>query len=273
MVTTRPRDLPDFSNPPVAETVLSVQFDRLSALRTAHFGLYWNEIRDRFPKTEEHGELPTHIERSPERPQPSVGFQFETLEAPPAPRFWFTDEQGTELIQVQRDRFIKNWRKVGEGDSYPRYETVRAGFDQDFSDFSHFVSRNQLGSIRVNQCEVTYINHIVSGTGWETHADISKVFSMWQQPPSTFPGQAQDVTFRARFPISDPTNGFVGRLHVTLQPVTRLLDGAPMFLLDLTARGQVGEETDFFNLGREWIVRSFAELTTPTMHKIWGRRN
>jgi uncharacterized protein (TIGR04255 family) len=272
-VTARPLDLPDFSDPPLAETVLSVHFDRLSALRTAHFGLYWDEIRTRFPKTEEQGELPPVVERFPEQPQPMVGIQFEALGAPPPPRFWFIDDKGTELIQVQRDRFIKNWRRTGEGDLYPRYERVRDGFDRDFSDFAEFVSRNQLGTIRVNQCEVTYVNHIVSGAGWETHADISKVFTVWKQPQSAYPGQAQDLTFRAKFPIADQSGGFVGRLHVTLQPVTRLTDGSPMFLLELTARGQIGEGADFFDVGREWIVRSFAELTTPTMHKVWGRRN
>ncbi len=272
-MTARPLDLPDFSNPPVVETLMSAQFDRLSGLQTAHFGLYWSEVHERYPKTEEHGELPSQIERFPEQAQPGVGIQFQALEAPPTPRFWFVDEGGTELIQVQRDRFIKNWRKIGEGALYPRYEHVRGGFDQDFLNFDQFVSRNQLGTIRVNQCEVTYINHIVAGAGWETHTDIDKVFTVWQQPVSTYPGQAQDLTFRARFPISDQSGGFVGRLQVTLQPVRRLSDGVPMFLLDLTARGQIGEGTDFFDLGREWIVRSFAELTTPAMHKIWGRRN
>jgi uncharacterized protein (TIGR04255 family) len=272
MVTARPLDLPDFYDPPVVETVLSVHFDPLSAMRTAHFGLYWGEVRDRFPVTEEHGELPSLVEWSPERPQPLVGIQFQALEAPPAPRFWFTNERGTELIQIQRDRFLKNWRKTGDGDQYPRYERVREGFDKDFSSFAQFVSRNQLGTIRVKQCEVTYINHIVAGAGWVTHADIDKVFTVWRQPQSAYPGQAQDLTFHARFPISDHSGGFVGRLHVTLQPVTRLSDGASMFLLELTARGQVGEGTDFFDLGHEWIVRSFAELTTPTMHKIWDRR-
>ena len=146
MVTARPLDLPDFSNPPVVETVLSAQFDRLSGLQTAHFGLYWGEVRDRFPKTEEHGELPSLVERLGEQAQPAVGIQFQALEAPPTPRFWFIDEGGTELIQIQRDRFIKNWRKTDDGDHYPRYETVRAGYDEDFSNFARFVSRNELGT-------------------------------------------------------------------------------------------------------------------------------
>jgi uncharacterized protein (TIGR04255 family) len=272
MIKARPADLPEFSDPPVAETVLSVQFDRLSALRTAHFGLYWGGVQDRFPVTEEHGELPSILERSPDELIPMVGIQFEAFEAPPT-RFWFVDRLGTELIQVQRDRFIKNWRKLGEGDQYPRYERIRAGFDRDFYDFSEFVTRNQLGKLRVNQYEVTYINHIVAGRGWDSHADVGQVFTVWQQPRSVYPGQAQDLTFRTRFPILDPSGNFAGRLHVTLQSAKRLSDGAPMFVLELTARGLLEGDSDFFGLGREWIVRSFAELTTPKMHKIWGRRS
>lgn len=272
MVTMRPLDLPDFSDPPVVETVLSAQFERLSTLQTAHLGLYWSEILDRFPKTEEHIELPPQIEVPPDSPQPIVGFRFEALDAAPVPRVWFVDNNGTQLIQVQRDRFIKNWRKVGEGDLYPRYEHLRGGFDQDFKDFSRFVSRNELGEIRINQCEVSYINHIFSGVGWETHADIGKVFTVWQQPASPFPGTAEDVTFHARYPISDPEKGFVGRLHVRLQAVKRISDGLPMFVLELSARGLIADGTDFFDLGRKWIVHSFAKLTTPMMHEIWGRR-
>jgi uncharacterized protein (TIGR04255 family) len=272
-MTTRPSDLPDFSNPPVVETVLSVQFDRLFAARTAHFGLYWNEIRDRFPIAEERGELPPVVERLPDLASPGVGIQFEALQAPPTPRFWFTNEGGTELIQIQKDRFIKNWRKVGEGDEYPRYESVREGFERDFSSFCDFVTRHQLGAIRINQCEVTYINHIAAGHGWNSHADISKVFTVWRQPDTVYPGPAQDLMIHAGFPILDQSGTFVGRLHATVQSVIRLTDRAPMFVLDLTARGQVGEGTAFFDLGREWIVRSFKELTTPEMHKFWGIRS
>src|ERR1700732_1108441 len=110
MVTARPLDLPDFSNPPVAESFLSAQFDRLSGMKTAHFGLYWGEIRDRFPETAEQVELPSVIERQVNQTQIGVGIQFEALEAPPPPRFWFVNQKGTELIQLQRDRFLKNWR-------------------------------------------------------------------------------------------------------------------------------------------------------------------
>ena len=269
-MTYRPSDLPDFDNPPVVETLLSVQFDRLALPKSAHFGVYWEKIRSRFPQTEEQGELPTVIERHPDQPQPPVGIQFQAFDTPPVPRFWFIDKEGTELIQAQRDRFIKNWRKVGEKDQYPRYEKVRAGFDKDFSDFTSFISENGLGTVRVNQCEVTYINHIVAGDGWETHADMAKVFTVWHQPQTEFPGPAEEAAIRAKFPMFDDGR-FCGRLHVVIQPVRRISDGKPMFLLELTARGQIDDGTRFFDLGRKWIVKSFAELTTPAMHKIWGR--
>lgn len=273
MTQLRPSDLPDFSNPPVVETVLSVQFDRLALMRTAHFGMYWRGIYDRFPKTEERVELPRIVEPPPQQLPSGVGIQFEALEAPPAPRFWFANEKGTELIQVQKDRFIKNWRKTGDGDEYPRYESVRDGFDRDFSGFREFVSKRQLGEVRVNQCEVTYINHIFAGKGWETHADIDKVFTLWQQPSAAFPGRAQDTAFHSRFQIADSRGNFVGRLHVKVSPVIRPPDGCPMFLLELTARGQIDESMSFFDLGREWIVRSFKSITTPMMHEIWGIRS
>ncbi len=63
----RPEHLADFERPPAVETVLSVQFEPLPLLQTAHFGLLWNEFRMSFPKTEErplHQELARGRSRS-----------------------------------------------------------------------------------------------------------------------------------------------------------------------------------------------------------------
>ena len=272
MVAARPGDLPDFANPPVVETVLSVQFEPLSQMRAAHFGLFWGQIRERYPKTEERPSLDPVIERFPEPAPRRVGFQFPVLEVPPLPRFWFIHRNETELIQLQADRFIKNWRKSGEGDSYPRYEKLRGWFEQEFEEFQKFVKKEMLGSIEVNQCEVTYVNHIVSGEGWGSHEDLDKVFALWSHLASPIPGKAEDAAFHARFPIRDGSGQPVGRLHADVQAALRIPDGKPMFVLSLTARGYLGQSTEFFDLGREWIVRSFAEMTTKEMHRVWGRR-
>ena len=261
--------MPDFGRPPLVETVLSVQFEPLGELHTAHFGLFWSEVFDRFPETEERGELPQLIERFPDVPKPTIGIQLEAFEAPPTPRFLFGNLAGTELIQLQRDRFIKNWRKTGHGEQYPRYEKVKAGFEKDFSLFDSFVRKHGLGEIRINQCEVTYVNQIVAGAGWTGHAEVGRVFKVWSQPTDEPPGAADDLSFQARFTIRDETNSAVGRLHATMQSTMRNTDNKLVFVLSLTARGQTGEGTGFFDVGREAIVKSFKSLTTPEMHEIW----
>ena len=272
MVIARPAGLPDFENPPVVETVFGAQFDTLSSLKTAHFGVYWERIRGRFPGTEEQVELPPIFETQ-SLSQSGFGFQFQALNAPPVPRFWFIDDSGTSLIQIQRDRFLRNWRKSKDGGVYPRYERLRAEFDEDLSEFKGFLAECDLGKIQVNQWELTYVNHIVSGEGWNSHAEIDKVFSMWHQPEVPIPGCAENVEFRASFPIWSDGEQFAGRLHATVRPVTRSTDMKPMFLFELTARGHLSDRGDFLALGREWIVRAFAALTTESMHRIWGRRS
>jgi uncharacterized protein (TIGR04255 family) len=271
MVTKRPDDLPDFENPPVVETVLSVQFEGIAKLRTARLGVLWDRFRARFPRTEERPPLDPVFERFNETPRVRLGLQVQSMESFPIPRLWFLTEQENEMIQVQPDRFIKNWRKKGPGEQYPRYETVRASFERDFTLFEQFLADNQLDSARINQCEVTYVNHIVAGEGWQSFEEFDRVFTSWQPVPDAMPGRPEDIRFHCRFVIPGESGQPVGRLHVDVQPAFRKHDDMPMYVLHLTARGQVGESFDFFDLGRLWIVRSFAALTTPQMHRIWRR--
>jgi hypothetical protein len=46
MVATRPGDLPDFANPPVVETVLSVQFEPLSQMRRLTLASFGGRLGD-----------------------------------------------------------------------------------------------------------------------------------------------------------------------------------------------------------------------------------
>jgi hypothetical protein len=96
----------------------------------------------------------------------------------PVPRCWFLNDAGTELIQVQQDRFIHNWRKVGEKDEYPRYPHIRATFKKELTTFCELLDSEKLGEFTPNQCEVTSVNHIVSGEGWEKHGQIGEVITV-----------------------------------------------------------------------------------------------
>lgn len=264
---------PTFENPPVIETVLSVQFDTLQALSTVHFGLFWQKVRDRFPATQDHPALSPVIER----PQDSTlvpRMRFEAMDSLVPQRLWLLNETNTEMIQLQNDRFIKNWRSMDGNRKYPRYAaSIKPAFKQNFKEFQDFVATQGLGEVKINQCEVTYVNHIVAGEGWSGWEDIGNVFTFWKDTPSQqYPGKAEDYSFRARYPIFGSNKEWIGRLHVEIQPARRITDNKQMYAMSLTARGMCGKDFDFFDIGHESIVKSFKNLTTPNMHRIWEER-
>jgi len=275
-MTARPVDLPDFRQPPLSEVVLSLQFDPLDRLKTPLIGILWNRFRERLPEIEEHPPLPQVVERFDGPVPAKVDVVIE--EKPPVPRVWFLAPEKTELIQVQQDRFIHNWRKVTGREPYARYETIREKFREEVAEFVSFLHEEKFAGININQCEVTYVNHITPSGTWHRHGELAAVLRQWSNLPSGgFLPQAEDVAVRSRYIIPDEAGKPVGRLHVVFQPAWRTTDNTPIFTMNLTARGKplavgIDGAFDFFDLGRRWIVKGFADLTTPTMQeKSWER--
>src|SRR6266566_564057 len=94
--------------------------------------------------------IPPVVENFATGPAPGFGFQIEAFDVPPAPRLWFLNESGTELIQVQEDRFIHNWRKTDSGQQYPRYEYIRGRFNSELQLFSSFLEAEKLPRLVIN---------------------------------------------------------------------------------------------------------------------------
>jgi uncharacterized protein (TIGR04255 family) len=267
------RPLPDFDDPPVIETYLGVEFLPLGKWAVPHFGLYWNEIRGEYPRFELQPPLASQIETfGKETRQPQM-VTLELLAQPPT-RCWFIDKSGSRLIQVQNDRFIHNWRKMGPTDTYPHYENIRPVFEREWNRFCDFLKANEIGSPEVRQCEVSYINHLDQGQGWQKFADLQEVVPSWSGVFSEgfLPApEAIDVTTRFLLPNNQ------GRLHIHVQPAIRHADAKEVLQLTLTARGRpasadFADVLKWLDLGREWIVRGFADITTTKMHKLWKRR-
>jgi uncharacterized protein (TIGR04255 family) len=268
-------DLPDFDNPPLVETVLSAQFDKLAGMRSVHFGLFWQCVRDEFPNVEEHAPLPPVFEQSGDVAPQAVQLRFDPEERLSLPRLWLLNKSGSEIMQIQNDRFIKNWRKGPENADYPHYTPVlKPAFERSFKDFSAFADEQGLGPIKITQCEVTYVSHIVSGEGWARRDEIEKIFTFWKQPSADdlYPGKPEDFGCRIRFPIFGPEKEWIGRLHVEVQPALHIAENKPMYAMNLTARGMYGTGIEFFDIGRRWIVKSFEQLTTEHMHAIWRKK-
>jgi uncharacterized protein (TIGR04255 family) len=270
--------LPEFSRPPVNEVVLSVQFEKLDQLRSIQISRLWfEELKQRFPTTEEQPTLEPEIERFGGVPRAGLRhFRLEQFDAPPVPRYWFISASGAELVQVQQDRFVCNWRKTDEGQSYPRFEQVREHFQKEFAVFAEFLRRNDLGEVQPNQAEVTYVNHIGRAGVWKDHGDVGLVARPWSgQHSDDFLPAAEIVATNVRYVFHEAGEP-IGRLHVALTPGFRKADDEPILVLNLTARGApIGEGMagvfKFFDRGREWIVRGFTSFTTRRMHDEWGR--
>ena len=274
-VTERDSTLPDFTNPPVIETVLSLQFAPLEKFGILHFGLYWQKIRTDYPRSELHPPLPSVTEEFGPNPIPhgidlklALGFPF----GPPV-RFWFIDESDNRLLQIQNGRFIYNWRKIKGDEAYPRYEGIREKFKEEWVRYCTFLEEENLGTPEVNQCEVTYVNHIEYDAGWKGYGELSKVIACWKGSYSgTFLPPPEKINLNVRHLLP----GKEGRLHISLEPVLRSGDAVEVLQLNLTARGAPGSSNveDIFrwlDLGREWIVRGFTDFTTENMHKHWRR--
>jgi uncharacterized protein (TIGR04255 family) len=136
-------------------------------------------------------------------------------------------------VQIQRDRFIRNWRRVRADDRYPRYETLKPLFSEDWGQFVDFLGQEGLGVPEINQCEVTYINHIEVGAGWETFGQVDKVVSLVTTGSQRFLPEPEMLTLEARSPMPDG-----GRLRVMMQPAIRRQDAKEVLQWTLTARGR-----------------------------------
>lgn len=269
------RSLPEYRNPPINEAVLGVQTEPIQRPLTPHLGLFWREIRERYPKAEVQPALDPAVEFfGLPKPAPLVGFR--VLDKPETPRCWFITQDDTELVQLQQDRLIHNWRKRRPEDKYPRFPRLRETFERELRAWESFVEREQLGRLVPNQCELTYINHLACSS-IEDQGHMERFLRGWKAPEEHgFLPPAEDALLILRYQMKHGDGEPLGRLHVTAQPAILRIDNSPVVSLSLTARGRpegdgVEGALRFLDRAHEWIVLAFDELTTPELHAKWGR--
>ena len=152
---------------------------------------------------------------------------------------------------------------------------MRASFEKNFGIFQEFAADEKLGKLRLNQWELTYVNHIPAGDGWQRHGELGSVIpSLVRSMKGAFLPEPEDIALQARYGIPDG-EGAVSRLYVVANPGFDQ-SGRPILGLTLTARGGLGQGAagsllSRLDVGREWIVRGFAEVTSKTMHRHWER--
>jgi uncharacterized protein (TIGR04255 family) len=259
------RNLPDYENPPAQETWMAFAFVPL-AWSIPHFGAFWNEIRSDYPKFAVHppiGEF--NVEFGALGPEAFVKLPV---------RCWFINDESNRLIQVQNNRFFHNWRRPNPSAPYLHYGELKPVLEKEWGRFCDFASRYEMGTPNVLSCEVSYINHLDRGIGWDNFSDLAIVFpSVGTFQGGEFLKKPETILLNASYVM--PSNE--GRLRVAVQPAIRQLDGKEIIQLTITgscrpASNDTSELMRCLDSCREWVVRGFDDFTSPHMHAIWRKK-
>src|SRR6185312_7510964 len=190
------RKLPDYDHPPAIETALGVRFAPIQGWNLFHFGRLQGEFNKEYPKHELHPPLDAvTIQIAPNQP---AGMSHIPIRA------WFINADDTQLIQVQNNCFIRNWRKTQETPDYLHYDVIKPLFQRDWAKFRRFLVEQNLPKPSIWQCEVSYINHFVRGQDWNDFSDLKSLCPAWQgQPAEGLFSKPQMVAFTTSYLLPD----------------------------------------------------------------------
>jgi uncharacterized protein (TIGR04255 family) len=268
---SRPANLPDYQSPPLNEVVLGVQFEPPEGYQQIRVGEVWALYRDHYPIVQEQQALRPVFEAF--GLPPGAQFDFGIVAGATHDRFWFVSPKQDELIQFQNDRLLHNWRKVGETNEYPRYETIIKKFDWELRALERYMASLHPSpdpGLKINQSEITYINHIPCEGDAGTPIPAGKWLSLFNIDAHQF--EDFNCTFRRR--VLRPDGSPYARL--TCQASVGFPRKGRVIVLTLTFRGAPQKATidgalEFLGTGRQMIVEFFTQITTKEAHAIWGR--
>jgi uncharacterized protein (TIGR04255 family) len=137
-----------FENPPINELVIALFHLPIVEMKAQHIGIYWHRIRDKYPVCEQQPMIVNPSDTQPFQEVPGEVF--------PLPRFWFSSDAHPTLIQIQRNAFIFNWRRLPKNE-YPHYETVVTDFWRELRDKIFVQGLGGRGLDVIQRCELTYL--------------------------------------------------------------------------------------------------------------------
>ena len=265
------RSGPKFDNPPVVETALGIQFVELPGFNTTHFGLFHEEICDRYAVAVDQPRLDRIIETFPKAVRTP---HFKLRTAPRPERVWFKDSpDGSRLVQLQPDRFGFNWRKADEESQYPSYSLNSQLCVDEFRVFTAFCER-QGWPVKPDLCEVVYVNQIRPRKGESVIDLFATVFTGigWGTSDNWLPSP-EVVTLNRVFEIPEQRGRLYAEAGLAIDK-----DEGPFINLRMLGRalhtsGNPSDIEDTLRLAHDWVVNGFVSLTDRTIRQErWGQR-
>ncbi|MEX0582466.1 MAG: TIGR04255 family protein [Sneathiella sp.] len=265
---SRPSHLPSFSNPPLYEVVLGVQFNPPQQYSAVNARDVWELFRDEFSTVEEHHALEKKFEAfGGVNPKPN--FEFKVGLPPSKIRLHFISEEKNSLIQFQEDRFLANWRKLANEQSYPRFDNIKASFFRELAKLGDYLERNLECKLDINQSEVSYINFIRVND----FSEIENWIKLWGG--NQLKVDSLNLTYNEEVKDKVSQKPFA-RMYHELSTVVLPPSNEKAYRLAITFRGKpdgidIPASMKFMELAREAIVTRFDEITTDKAHEYWGK--
>lgn len=264
----------EFGRPPVDEVVLSVLFKSLDGLLAPHLGEIWQELKkEGFLNI---AEQPPVIPIMENFPNPNQETELRFGNVPNPARIWFIHKDDNQIIQVQRDRFTFNWRKTEPNQKYPGFSAILEKFEEYYNHFGGIIKNLEIGEVSPLQYELTYIDQLMHGDGWDTLDDIGKIYNLFSNslPSNSFWSGAESLIFQTSFPIQDLN----GRLHLAISHRVRVSDQKQTLQTDFTMRG-FSSNADYdamirwFKSARGKMREKFLNMFTEDVQtQIWERK-
>ncbi len=249
-----------FKNPPINEVVIATYFNPpLSDLRSEHIGLFWEKIRNEFPVV---------------RQQPPVGTGLAVVanEIFPMPRYWFIADDGINLIQIQQNAFMFNWRR--RGGEYPRFHrNIKPTFDKYYGLFSEFIRREiNTAEPAIDLCELTYVNTLERCEFWTGPQDTTKVIPSFSiLAPGINASGSPEFNCNYAYGVTADLQLNIG-IRSGINPQQQ---NAPVLMFEIKASGRVGQiakpgTDEWFERAHDVILRCFVGMTSlDTQTRFW----
>ena len=246
-----------FGSPPINEVAMATYFNPpLVGLRSEHIGLFWNIVKKDLPSVSQ---------------QPPVGgmdnFQIGS-DVFPMPRYWLIASNDINLIQLQKNAFMFNWRR--RDSDYPHYDNLKPVFDQYYSLFHDFIiSETDIKKISIDVCELTYINTIESCEYWSGPEDTNKVIPMFSIPDIGLPTKsAPGYNCNYVYVLEDDLQLRVSIRHAQSAQNPEV----PVLVLEIRASGRIAsanksDADSWFDRGHQAIIDCFVRITNPDIQR------
>ena len=254
-----------FDRPPIIEVACGITFALPKPLKSAHIGLYWSRLVGEFPRCEDATPIAMIVEGQGSLDTAEINLQFEQVSLPPMRRAWLINEEGTNLLQLQDDRFLFNWKRTSDNFSYPSYSLIVTSFRLQWARYVEFLASQGLGTPTPLQLEMTYFNFWAGGPAWLRDYQRDDLRARFLDAPEV-----------VNWKVVHSLPGSQGRLHINALSARHAMTNEKGIRLDLTARGLPKDASEancneWFDLAHEWITHGFADITTSDAHAAWGR--